>query len=187
MTRWALLSAVKGTAKTSFLLDLVARLRAAGVRVGGVLQEGLQGPDDQRDGYVARELAGDARATVGRKARAGDDARADAQLVCSYAFDANALATARAWIERDAASCELVIVDEVSKLEVARGGHHDAVLAALAGPALPLLSVRADQLFAVMERFGLGEPVASFELGPDAHVAPFVEDLVRAIGAAKER
>ncbi|MBI2393558.1 MAG: DUF2478 domain-containing protein [Deltaproteobacteria bacterium] len=194
MNRWALLSGSKGTGKATCLLEVVARLRARGVAVGGVLQEGLsrsdgrgaeEGPDDHREGYVAREVAGDARATVARKARAGDDAREDAQLVCSFSFDASALAEARAWVERDAQACQIVVVDEVSKLEVARGGHHDAVVAALAGPALPLLSVRADQLFAVMERFALDEPVASLELGPGADVARFVAELAAAVSGEK--
>lgn len=190
--RWALLSGAKGTGKTTRLLAVVERLRARGVRVGGVVQEGVEpagggAPAEGRSGYVAREVDGAARLVIARLARASDDQDPEAQRVCSFAFDAHALAEARRWVARDAAECDVVVIDEVSKLELGRGGHHDAILAALAGRALTLLCVRADQLFGVMERFGLDAPAAALELGAEGEAGDldaFVEALLKEIACA---
>jgi hypothetical protein len=43
-----------------------------------------------------------------------------------------------------------------------------------------VLAVRGDQLFYAVERFGLGEPVATFDLADDGAELPFVEALSRA-------
>jgi nucleoside-triphosphatase THEP1 len=190
MPRWALLTAPKGAPKTARLLDVIARLRARGLRVGGFVQAplvGQEGPEGHQ-GYLARALHDDATEAIARRARASDEGQPGAQLICSYAFDADALARTRRWIERDARACAVVVLDELAKLEVARGGHHDAVLAALAGPALPLLSVRADQLFAIMERFGLDAPIAALEGDDEAERASFVEAILNSTGGlAQER
>ncbi len=182
MSRWALVVGTKGSDKHARLRELVERLRARGVRVGGVLQEPIDG-QEEREGYVARELGGLGRAVLARRAKAQDDGDAAKQVICSYAFDAEALARARGWIARDARASDVVVIDEVSKLEVARGGHHDAIVDALAGPAIALLVVRADQLFAVMERFGLDEPLAALEAPEPAALGPFVDQLVEAARA----
>lgn len=166
MIRWALVTGNKGDDKPARLRKVIERLEARGLSVGGVVQQPLD-DQDGRSGYVARELRGEGRVALARKARASDEGDPRSQLVCSFAFDAESLARVRGWVERDARTCDVVVIDEVSKLEVSGGGHHDSVLAALAGPALVLLCVRADQLFAVMERFGLDEPLAALESGGD--------------------
>jgi nucleoside-triphosphatase THEP1 len=182
MNRWALLAAAKGEARTKRLLDVIVRLRARGFTLGGVVQESLLAPDGEggREGYVAHALADDVRIPLARRAR-GSDEGTGAHLVCSLAFEADALAQVRAWIDRDRHACAVVVIDEVSKLEVAHAGHHDAIVAALCGPALPLLSVRADQLFAVMDRFGLQAPVAALEGESERDLAHFVEELAVAL------
>ncbi len=180
---WALLVGAKGGSRTARLREVIAALGARSVKVGGVVQEPIEGTD-LRDGYAAREVAGTGRATLARRATPGAPDDLSAQVICSFAFDPDALATVRAWVERDARVADVVALDEVSKLEVARAGHHDAVVSALRGPALPLLSVRADQLFAVMERFGLDEPVASLDAADgDEAMAAFVGQLVSAVRA----
>ena len=182
MSRWALVAGAKGDTRTKRLLEVIARLRARGVTVGGVVQEPIAALDGQggREGYMARSLLDDARIPLARRTRASDGG-VSAHLVCSLAFEADALAQVRAWIDRDRAARSVVVIDEVSKLEVNRGGHHDAIVYALCGPALPLLSVRADQLFAVMERFGLEAPVAAMEGEAESDLARFVEELVVAL------
>jgi nucleoside-triphosphatase THEP1 len=133
----------------------------------------------QRVGYRALRIGGGGEIGVARPptaSRAGSE-----EEYCSYLFDAAAFATARGWIEEAATTAQVVIVDEVSKLEVAGRGHHDAVRSALAGRALPLLGVRGDQLFGVMERFGLPEPLAAAETGGDAVELALVEAVLRAL------
>lgn len=134
----------------------------------------------ERDGYVARALLDDACEILAARAKGGVD-EASKQLVCSFAFDVAALGRVRSWVERDARAADVVVIDEVSKLEAARGGHHDAVVAALAGRALPLLCVRADQLFHVMERFGLEEPVAALESAKPEALRDFADRIVEAV------
>jgi nucleoside-triphosphatase THEP1 len=81
--------------------------------------------------------------------------------VCSLVFSRDALATGLAWLREDAAWADVLVIDEVSKLEVAGDGHCDALRWALTLPpdTLLLLSVRADQLVYAVETFDLAERI----------------------------
>jgi nucleoside-triphosphatase THEP1 len=183
MTRWALLSGPRGTGKSSRAARIARELEGRGLTVGGVVQEAIE-RDGARVGYVARRVgaaargAGAADEVVLARKGAPDAGGADVAF-CSFVFDSDAFARAREWVALAARDADVVVVDEISKLEVAGQGHHDAVRDALGGRALPLLVVRADQLFGVVERFELDEPVAVLESVDDDALASFVDALAR--------
>lgn len=182
--RWGLISGAKGAGKSSTASRVAGLLAARGVTGGGVIQEALH-EDGDRVAYRARQLGvPDDAVLLARRGAAPEGARADAVCsFCSFMFDDDAFAKAGAWIRDAARACEVVVIDEVSKLEASGGGHHDAIRDALGGRALVVLVVRADQLFAIVERFGLGDAVATLEVGDEGAVAPFVDALVQAARA----
>jgi len=182
MARWALLVGGKGDDKSALAVRVAAELGARGLRVGGVVQDPIE-EDGERRAYVARRLGGPETVVVAREGAAAPGATEAA--VCSYVFDAGAFERAREWIRQGSREADVVVIDEVSKLEVARGGHHDAIREALGGHAVVVLVVRGDQLFSVVERFDLGEPCATLESADEGAFARFLEDLARAATAAK--
>ncbi len=171
---WALVVGASGAARRSLVDRLARRLAERGLVVAGAVQEAvIEG--GERAGYVARRLGGDERCPIARHSTAAPGPSEEAY--CSFLFDATGFSAARRWLAEDGARADVLFIDEVSRFEAAGRGHHDAIRAALAGRALPILSVRADQLFAVIERFDLDEPVASLDAAriDDAAEAAFVE------------
>jgi len=158
-------------------------LSSRGISVRGVVQEEIE---DERVpvGYDVRRIGTDDRMLLAR--RGANPREPSEEAFCSFVFDRRAFDAARGWIEQDAATAQVLIVDEVSKLEGAGGGHHDAILHALAGASLVVLSVRSEELFAIMERFGLDEPVAMLDTADATGFASFV-DSVAAVTAAAVR
>jgi nucleoside-triphosphatase THEP1 len=181
---WALLVGDKGADKSALALRVATALGARGLRVEGVVQDPLE-RDGERSGYVVRRIGGPETVVVARKGVAPPGSDGSVATVCSFVFDAGAFEQARAWVRRAASDADVVVIDEVSKLEVARGGHHAAIVDALGGRAVVLLVVRGDQLFSVVERFGLGEAAATLESGDEDAFARFVDDLARAAAAAR--
>ncbi|HEX7600292.1 MAG TPA: nucleoside-triphosphatase [Polyangiaceae bacterium] len=185
--RWALLVGGKGTGQSSLAARASAELARRGVAVGGVVQDATE--DDGGRSYLARHVGGSESVVVARKGAPPKGARPDALLeFCSFVFDTDAFARARGWIRQDAEAADVVVIDEVSKLEVSRGGHHDAIRDALFGRAIVLLVVRGDQLFSVVERFELNdEPIESLDTGEETAFARFVDELARAAGRTAGR
>jgi len=157
MGRWALVSGPKGAGRARVLERIVALLRERGLRVGGFLQSRSD------DGIRLTRLARDGGATL---AREGKTPRAGEEEYCSFAFDPRGFELARRWVDEDSPGCDCLVLHEVGSLEAAGRGHHDAVAAALAQPeATVILSVRAEVLAQVVERFGLEtEPIATLEV-----------------------
>lgn len=172
--RWALIAGAKGAGKSGTATQIVELLEARGLTVGGVIQEATH-EGDERVLYRARRLGEPPLAIpLARRGSAPEGARPEAVCsFCSFVFDSDAFVEAGRWVREAAARSDVVVIDEVSKLEVSRGGHHDAIEAALGERALVVLVVRADQLFAVVERFGLDDAVATLEIGDDADVEGF--------------
>lgn len=165
---WALILGVKGERP---LGNVVAALRTRGLRVAGVSQEPVV-EDGIRTGHVLRRLGTGETVPV---SATSPSRVAATESFCGFHFDGAAFARARAWVAADAGAADVVVVDEVSKLEVAGRGHHATVVDALGGAPVVLLVVRADQLFHVVERFSLDEPLAT--LDPGGALDPFVEAL----------
>lgn len=179
--RWALIVGPKGSGKTTLAARVARALTERGVSVGGVLQEASI-RDGERVGFQARRVgAGGDQVPLARRGVAPEGTPPErAHEFCSYVFDDGAFVQARSWVEHAADTADVVIVDEVSKLEVARGGHHDGIRGALGAGALVLLVVRADQLFAVVERFELDDAIATLETADESGFSSFVDAVVRA-------
>lgn len=180
MTRWALISGPKGTGKSRTTARLATALSARGIAVAGFVQEAME-VDGERQGYRLRRLGKGDERVVARRNSTPRGPREES--FCSFVFDNDAFDMARGWLEADAPDAQVLLLDEVSKLEVAGKGHHDAVTAALATGKLVVLSVQAAQLFGVLERFALEAPVASFEIADGDDEDAFVDALVAAARA----
>jgi len=90
--------------------------------------------------------------------------QAGLNAVCSFSFSEAALAEGRGWLESDALVDRVLVLDEISKLEVRGFGHSEALRWALGlgDDVVLLLSVRGDQLYYVVEEFGLEELVLGY-------------------------
>lgn len=179
MKGWALIVGARGTGKSSLSAHVITDLLERGVAVAGVVQEAIA-EGDERVGYRARRAGKGDSVVVARKgaARAPDE-----DTSCSFAFDTGAFADVRRWLAEDTRAGGVVLIDEVSKAEVAGGGHYDAIVDAVKSPALVILAVRADQLFYVMEKLGLEEPVASLETAEPGALDAFVSAVTLAARA----
>lgn len=160
-SRWALILTPPGQRKTGEVFTVAAALADRGLRVAGFAQERL--PDGGKR-YQLRCLGASAEPPVPivRRGVAPGDGE---QPFCNCVFRPDAFVTGRAWLARDLPACDVAVLDEISRLEATGGGHADAVTAALGAAPLTVLSIRADRLSALMERFGLGEPLAVLEQG----------------------
>lgn len=174
MTRapWALVSTPPREPKTARVRRIVDELGARGLRVAGFVQQRL--PDAPRS-YELVRLGADDRAPVARR---GTTPGPEEEPFCNCVFRPDGFTAARAWLDADLPDGDVVVLDEISRLEATGGGHAAAVEAALARAPVVVLSVRADRLAALMERFGLPEPIATVEADDD------VPALVAAVAEA---
>jgi tRNA (adenine37-N6)-methyltransferase len=148
-----------GAGKTTAMLRLAELLSAGGARVGGFFQQTTVDELGRR-GYDLVRFRDRSQPIVLARREAPRDQTTEA-APCPFVFSRDAFASGLAWIREDAASADVLVIDEVSKLEMGDGGHCDAVRWALALESRPLLllSVRADQLSAVVERFELHDRI----------------------------
>lgn len=179
MARWALIAGPKKSDKTDHALALMEALQAAGVNVGGFLQA-KRVDEEQRKNYDLVRLPSLQRLPLAQEALYAN-AAADVTF-CALRFDNDAFRRALEWIDAARHEAEVLFVGDISKVEVGGGGHCKAVSTALAMPdtTLAVLCVRADQLFYVVEKFGLGDDVvACLELPADAETCQrFIQDVV---------
>ena len=170
--RWALVTRPH-PGPASQAASLAAALRSRGLDVRGFVQQ--PGEDGAQD--LVR-LGADERVSFALR---GATERPGLEPFCGFAFATAAFDRAREWVESAVGHCDVLVLDEVSKLEVAGRGHHDALRLALsaASPAgaLVVACVRADQLGAMLERFSPGEPLLALE-------APFTAEMVDAFADA---
>jgi nucleoside-triphosphatase THEP1 len=153
MARVVVVYGPRGAGKTTTTLRLAERFASQGLRVGGFFQRATTDTLGRRGYELVRYID---RAQMISLAQPG--VRPDEEAgSCSFVFARDALAAGFAWLREDAAWADVLVIDEVSKFEVAGEGHEHALRWALALPAdrLLLLSVRADQLVAVVEQFAL--------------------------------
>lgn len=154
MAQWILIAGPKRSNKTSHVLELAKRFVQVGVSVGGFAQV----RDRKPEGFQRYELM---RLRTGERVPlAGDQllpGRTDGEYFCSLAFQMDSFAVARRWLEADAKVADVLFIGDVSKFEVARRGHFAALTWALAleSPKVISISARSDQLFYIVEKFGI--------------------------------
>jgi nucleoside-triphosphatase THEP1 len=170
VARWALIAGPKKSDKTDHALALFRALQGAGITVGGFIQD-KRIDEEQRKNYDLVRLPSMQRVHLAREAL-NESPESDVTF-CALRFDNDAFQLAREWIEADRHDAEVLFVGDISKVEVSGGGHSAALSTALAttGATLAVICVRADQLFYVVEKFGLEDDVvACLELPahPDA-------------------
>ena len=187
MARWALITGEKGERKAELALEVAEALRARGLRVAGIVQLGFKDEQAEQKRYELQRISNGERvflAVDGVVAKGPTE-----EGFCTFAFRNEAFDLARSWMEEDAAGAEVLVVGEVSKLEIADKGNAACLKWALAqdDSKVVLVAARASQLFYVMEQFGLqDDPVAALEMPgePGAREA-LVEELVAAVLAGR--
>ena len=138
-TRIAAVVGAPGTGKTTTVCRIAERLRGGGLKIGGVVQPALV-DGGLRVGYGLRDLAtGDERSFVSLAPHAPPGTP-------RFAFDAAGWAWAADRIQRDRVLLDVLVVDEIGRLEAAGDGHMPALLDRMTGGNARwwLLSVRAD-------------------------------------------
>lgn len=164
--RWALLSGQRGSDKSGTARRLVASLRARGLGVAGFTQRRLPSPEGEMKRYLLERIGSLEQVVLADEGLGG----ATQESHCTHAFAGSAFELALGWLQEDAPAAQVLVLDDVSKLETQGRGHAAAVRWALAQPGKTvLLCVRAKQLFYVMENFGIQDaPLDALELPADA-------------------
>lgn len=170
--RWALILTPPGQRKSDEVFTVAAALAGRGLRLAGFAQQ--RRPDAPRRYMLCGLGSDDVPVPIARR---GGTPGPEEEPFCGCVFIPDAFATARTWLARDLPACDVAVLDEISRLEVTGGGHAEAVAEALARAPLTVLSVRANHLSALMDRFELPEPLAVLEQGdpPEAFLAAIVD------------
>lgn len=183
MARWALITGEKGQRKAELALQVAGGLRSKGVRVAGVVQLGSKDPASEQKRYELQRVSNGERVFLALEGVVPKGPTEE--LFCSLAFRNEAFDLACRWVREDASEAEVLVIGEVSKLEIGDKGHAASLKWALGldDSKVVLITARASQLFYVMEKFGLqDDPVAALEMpGTDADRDALVEDLVEAV------
>ncbi len=161
MARAFLVYGPRGAGKTTTTVRLAERIAALGHPVGGFFQRTVTDELGRR-GYDLVRLT-DRSQTVAL-ARPGTIDQPGTSAVCSFSFRHEAFDTGLGWLRQDARAAKVLLIDEVSKLEVRGEGHAAAVrwCLGLDASTVVLLSVRGDQLFYVVEAFSLDGRIAGY-------------------------
>jgi len=176
--RLYILSGDTGSGKTTRAAEVVARLRARGLRVGGILAPGLL-DNGRRTGFDVVNLASGESAPLARENAGGSAPHAQWSR---FAFSPEGLALGSRALGPDARDADVVLVDEVGPFELAGGGWApalDRLVGEHEGPVL--LVVRASIVDAVRRRWGSAETVVW-----DAAATP-ADEVVEVITKAQKR
>ncbi len=153
-----LLTGPRGSGKTTACGALVAEMRGAGRRVGGVVCP-ARFRDGAKVGIDVVEVAGGLRRLLA--VRAGDaTARDEGQgrelALGAWSFDREALAWADEALAATSPLCDLVVVDELGPLELLRGEGFSAALDLIdTASGLVVAVVREELLGVALERWPL--------------------------------
>ncbi|HQK20168.1 MAG TPA: nucleoside-triphosphatase, partial [Polyangiaceae bacterium] len=175
MARWAAIVGARGTGKSTHANQVVHLLKRHGICVGGFFQQATEDELGRRSYDLHRLSTGEvlalARPTTGQELPGHT-------TYCSFSFVDAAFVQARQWVEQELGSHPVIVIDEVSKVEVSGQGHHDAIRCALGASddTVVVLCIRADQLFYVVEKFELeDEAIGLLQLpASDEDIVAFV-------------
>ena len=138
-----------GAGKTRTAEKLVTELERRGITVGGIVSPRiLEGTDTV--GYRARDIE------TGRERLLATIDPPGIRVGMFYLSE-EALSFARAAIERAVATKQVVLLDEVGRLELAGQGHAPALRLLLQSNAVPVLFVRSKFVDAVVEEFAIAD------------------------------
>jgi nucleoside-triphosphatase THEP1 len=171
----ALLTGPVGVGKTTVAGQVATLAAGRGYRVGGLLAPAILGPSGQKVG-----IWGVAVRRGERRMLAHTDVPLEGPHVGPYAFDAAALAWANAVLARDLPWADLLLVDEIGKLELWQAEGLAAILppeghpqGGLAAARRALVVVRDSLLPALCARLA-GLALTTFAVTPENrdHLAP---------------
>lgn len=152
-----------GQGKTTQALRLAAELRARGLRVGGLCSERIT-EGGVTTGYDITDLGSGASMPFLRVGGGGTE------TIGRYTIVPGSVETGRAILAGTTdGRYDVVIVDEVGKLELAGGGWSDVLPALTEGPAILVLAVRNRFAAAVAERWKTGQH-SLFEVNDDLYL-----------------
>ena len=114
--RIGLLTGPVGVGKTTVTERVVGLARRQGLVCGGVLAPAMLNSCGQKAGIWGVELG-----TGERRVLARTDRDLGGPSIGPYSFEADALAWAAGAVERSIGACDLLVVDEIGKLELWRG------------------------------------------------------------------
>jgi len=138
--------------KTRTASRLARSLAARGVSVGGILAPRLL-EHGETVGYEVEDLRSGQRRPLASLRPPGVPAG-------RYFLSRDGLAFARDALGEALEYAEIILIDEVGRLELDGGGHAAGVRAALEQAALPVLVVRSEWLGEVCQRFAIEHAVA---------------------------
>ena len=173
-----------GSGKTTLVGDLLRRLRERGLEVGGITQPALV-EGGERVGYQLRdERTGEERLFARRSPRRGGaerrrEKRGEGEL--GFSFDAEAWAWAAERIRRARAEADVLVVDELGRLEARGEGHLPALVERVKADRVRalVLSVRADCAPALEEQLGRFDRKLAVG-GDGASAEKLADEIVRA-------
>lgn len=160
MAQWALIAGPKSSDRTDQALKLAEELKGAGIPVGGFVQVKRVDEDHKKHFDLLALRSGKSVPLAEEAVQTSPD---DLVTFCSLRFDESAFDRARQWLEQDAAEARVLFIGDISKVEVNGRGNYRAAHSALALPdgKLAVICVRADQLFYIVEKFGLEDNAAA--------------------------
>lgn len=150
-----------GQGKTSCVSEVARRLREAGLQVGGIVQPAIvQG--GRRVGYDLQDLATGERHPI---ARLREDGRPGTPR---FVFEESGWAWAADRIRRARRDTDVLVVDELGRLEAIGAGHLPAIREALPGDRARwwVLAIRRDALPAVTQWVGREWDRVDLSTGP---------------------
>jgi nucleoside-triphosphatase THEP1 len=155
--RVVILTGNTGSGKTTRAKEVVARLRARGITVGGILAPGLL-EDGRRTGFDIVNLATGESAQLAREHAGGAARRAQWSR---FSFAEEGLALGLKALGTDAPGADVVIVDEVGPFELAGGGWAASLDRLVRDyPGVIVLAVRSSIVEEVKRRWGTADSVA---------------------------
>lgn len=170
--RVVILTGHTGSGKTTRASEVVARLRARGITVRGVLAPGLL-EDGRRTGFDIINLATGESAQLAREHAGGAAPRAQWSR---FSFAEDGLALGLQALGSEALGADVVLVDEVGPFELAGGGWAASLDCLVRDhPGVIVLVVRSSIVEEVRRRWGTADSAAW-----DAATTP-ADDIVQAI------
>ncbi|HPA80629.1 MAG TPA: nucleoside-triphosphatase [Thermoanaerobaculales bacterium] len=183
MAKVFLIYGPRGAGKTSTTIRLADELSRRGIDVGGYFQRTTTDDLDRR-GYDLVRFRDHTQTLP--LARPGGVDKPGTSTVCSFSFSQEAFAAGIEWLKQDAPSSQVLVIDELGKLEARGEGHAQALRWALGlgDDKVLLQSVRGDMLFYVVENYGLEGRVAGYMEIPAAaeELAAQAEQLASMLG-----